>query len=94
MIRNLTEDHVADAYRRLAPHFPSFCGCDSCHNDVLIFALNRLPARYVASDEGKAVTEFQLEKGQNRADIDRTLIEGFKTVALSPRCDEAEPQTL
>ena len=94
MIRNLTEDHVTEAYRRLDSHFPNFCGCESCRNDVLIFALNRLPARYVASDEGKAVTEFQLEKGQNRADIDRTLIEGFKMVAMSPRCGKAEPQTL
>ena len=94
MIRNLTEDHVAEAYRRIGSHFPSFCGCESCRNDVLIFALNRLPARYVASDEGKAVTEFQLEKVQNRADIDRTLIEGFKSVATSPRCGKAEAQTL
>ncbi|TFG53213.1 MAG: competence protein ComFB [Gemmatimonadales bacterium] len=94
MIRNLTEDRVTEAYRRLSAHFPSFCGCDSCRNDVLIFALNRLPPRYVASDEGKAVTEFQLEKGQNRADIDRTLIDGFKTVAMAPRCGKVKPQTL
>jgi competence protein ComFB len=94
MIRNLTEDRVTEAYRRLAAHFPSFCGCDRCRNDVLIFALNRLPPRYVASDEGKAVTEFQLEKGQNRADIDRTLINGFQTVAMAPRCGKVKPQTL
>jgi len=94
MIRNLAEDRVTEAYRRLAAHFPSFCGCDSCRNDVLIFALNRLPPRYVASDEGKAVTEFQLEKDQNRADIDRTLIDGFKTVAMGPRCGKVKPQTL
>ncbi len=92
MIHNFTEDHVADAYQRVVNHYATFCGCDTCRNDVLVYALNRLPARYVATDEGVAVTEFQLEKGQNRADIEVTLIAGIQTVAAAPRCGSKAQQ--
>ena len=51
-------------------HFPGFCGCEVCRSDVLVFALNRLPARYVASVEGKVVTEVNLEKDQTRVTIE------------------------
>ena len=47
MIRNLVEDHVFAAYDQLRSHFPDFCGCDTCRGDVYVYALNRVPARYV-----------------------------------------------
>ena len=70
MIRNLVEEHVQAAYDALRPHFPDFCGCDLCRDDVLVFALNRVPPRYVSSRQGSVVTEVNLEKDQNRAAID------------------------
>lgn len=85
-IRNMVEDHVYQAYDRLRPHFASFCGCDVCRGDVLVYALNRLPPRYVATRSGSVITEVNLEKDQNRARIDVVLMEGFRIVGLSPRC--------
>ncbi|MGH7751218.1 MAG: late competence development ComFB family protein, partial [Gemmatimonadales bacterium] len=49
MIKNLTEEAVSREYERLRPQFPNFCGCDVCHADVLVFALNRVPSHYVAT---------------------------------------------
>ena len=89
MIANLVEHHVAQAYEQLRPHFPDFCGCDTCRADVMVHALNRIPARYVASLTGSAVTELQLEKDQSRARIDVVVMEGFRKVASSPRCGRA-----
>lgn len=89
MIANLVEHHVAEAYDQLRPHFPDFCGCEVCRADVMVHALNRLPARYVASLTGSAVTELQLEKDQSRARIDVVVMEGFRKVAQSPRCGRA-----
>lgn len=85
MIQNKVEQHVIDAYNGLKSHFPAFCGCDSCRADVLVYALNRLPARYVASTQGTVITELTLEKDQNRATIDVVVMEGFKKVGISPR---------
>jgi hypothetical protein len=86
MIRNLSEDHVIQAYESLRQHFPDFCGCDICREDVLVFTLNRVAPRYVASLEGSVLTEVNLEKEQSRAPIDVAVMEGFRKVSLAPRC--------
>lgn len=89
MIRNLVEEHVIAAYGNLRSHFPDFCGCDVCRGDVLVYALNRLPARYVASREGTVLTELNLEGEQSRANIEVTLMEGMRKVTMAPRCGRA-----
>ncbi len=92
MIQNLVEEHVIAAYDQLRPHFPEFCGCPVCRGDVLVYALNRLPARYVASREGTVITELNLDKDQSRATIDVAVMEGFRKVHLAPRCGRAPAQ--
>ena len=94
VLRNMVEEHVVEAYNNLAGHFPNFCGCDTCRADVLVFTLNRLHARYVATTEGRVLTEFNLDKDQMRATIDVTMMDGFKKVASAPRCGKAKPQLL
>jgi competence protein ComFB len=86
MIRNLVEEHVISAYDQLRPRFTEFCGCDVCRTDVLVYALNRLPAKYVAGREGTVVTELNLDKDQSRAAIDVAVMEAFRKVTLAPRC--------
>jgi competence protein ComFB len=86
-IRNAVEEHAAEAYSRLAGHFPDFCGCETCRLDVLVYALNRLPPRYVVGREGQVVTDVNLDKDQNRAAIEVAVLEGIRKVNLAPRCD-------
>jgi competence protein ComFB len=94
MITNLVEGHVIAAYESLLPRFPAFCGCDICRPDVLVYALNRLPARYVASRSGSVITELDLEDHQGRATIDVVMMEGFRKVMQSPRCGKAPTAAL
>jgi competence protein ComFB len=89
MIQNKVEAHVTEAYDSLRGHFPDFCGCEVCRADVLVYALNRLPARYVASVEGTVITELSLDKGQNRAAIEVAVMDGVRKVMGSPRCKQA-----
>lgn len=89
MIKNVVEEHVLASYASLRPHFPDFCGCSVCQGDVLVFALNRIPARYVSTVEGSVVTGVNLDKDQNRAVIDVQLMEGFRKVSMAPRCNKA-----
>ncbi len=86
MIRNLAEDHVLQAYDSLRHHFADFCGCEVCREDVLVFTLNRIAPRYVATLAGSVLTEVSLEKEQSRAPIDVAMMEGFRKVSLAPRC--------
>ncbi len=86
MIHNLVEQHVVAAYDAMRPHFPDFCGCETCREDALVYALNRVPARYVASNTGSVVTEVTLEKEQSRAAIEVTMMDGLRRISLAPRC--------
>jgi competence protein ComFB len=87
VLRNLIEDHAAEAYERLVTHYPDFCGCETCRLDVLVYALNRLPPRYVVGLEGTIVTGINLDKDQSRASIEVAVIEGIRKVHLAPRCE-------
>lgn len=89
MIKNLVEDHARESYTGIAPRFPEFCGCELCRADVMVYALNRLPSRYVNTDKGKAVTDVALEKEQHRAAIDVAIIDGIRRVTQSPRCGKS-----
>lgn len=91
MIQNQVEHHVMQAYQALQPHFPSFCGCDTCRADVLVYALNRLPARYVASRAGTVITELHLDQGQMRARIEVVVMEALRQVTARRRCGRAAP---
>jgi competence protein ComFB len=86
VIKNLVEEHVTAAYDTLRPHFPAFCGCDLCREDVLTFALNRVPPRYVSRREGTVVTEVNLEKEQSRAAIEVVVMEALRKISVAPRC--------
>lgn len=86
MIANLMEEAVRREYDRLRPRFPRFCGCQLCHADVLVFALNRLPPHYVATLQGKVLTEVALGRDQERVSLAVVLLDGLRKVSLAPRC--------
>jgi competence protein ComFB len=86
VIHNLVEEHVQASYDSLRPRYPEFCGCDVCRDDVLVYTLNRVPARYVSSPQGSVLTEVNLEKDQSRAAIDVAMMDGLRKIGLAPRC--------
>jgi hypothetical protein len=86
VIRNLAEEHVNAVYEAMLQHFPDFCGCEICREDALVFTLNRIPARYVSSRTGSAVTEMNLEKEQNRAATQVAMMEALRKINMAPRC--------
>lgn len=91
-IRNAVETHVTEAYVLLVKNFPDFCGCETCRLDVVVYALNRVPPRYVIGLEGSVVTDVNLDKDQSRASIEVAVMEGIRKVNLSPRHERRAPK--
>lgn len=85
MIVNVMEQHVKDAYHRLKAAVKSFEDSAEHLEDVVVYALNRLPPKYVVSVQGKAVTEASLDAPQHRTEIDVKVIEAMNLVARVPR---------
>jgi len=82
---------VAQEFERLKASFPDFCGCEVCRDDVVVFALNKLPPRYVTARRGAVLTHVRMQREQEQADISVALIEGFKRVMRAPRPDHGRP---
>lgn len=72
-------------YERLRDSFPDFCGCDVCRDDVIVFALNRIPPHYVTQRRGAVLQHLKMQRDQEVADISVALVEGFRRVQKSPR---------
>jgi len=85
-VTNMTLEVVQREYEKLRVQLPRFCGCDTCRGDVLVYALNRLSPNYVSTSQGEVLTEIRLEGDQEKAKLDVVLLEGFRKVALAPRC--------
>lgn len=78
-------------YERLVPSFPGFCGCETCRDDVIVFALNRIPPHYVTQRRGAVLQHLKMQRDQELADISVALLEGFRRVQKSPRADHRGP---
>lgn len=91
---NVTWEVVQREYGSVRDRFPSFCGCDTCRGDVLVFALNRLSPHYVSTRAGEILTEISLQSDQERAKLSVILMEGLRKVALAPRCGATPVQLI
>lgn len=92
-VTNVTSEVVQREYQSLRDGFPKFCGCDMCHSDVIVYALNRLAPHYVSTRQGEILTELSLASDQEKAKLDVALLEGFRKVSAAPRCG-AKPTQL
>ncbi|MEX0690304.1 MAG: late competence development ComFB family protein [Gemmatimonadales bacterium] len=84
-LKNLSEGEVAREYERLKPTIKDFCGCVVCRDDVMVFALNRVRAHYVAQHRGAVLQHLAMQKEQIVADVAVAVLNGFKLVAGAPR---------
>ena len=63
----------------------SMCQCDRCLCDVMAFALNHMPAKYVVSRRGVLFTKAASYGSQYRTDIFSSLTQACNIVKQSPR---------
>jgi competence protein ComFB len=85
-VTNVAWEVTKKEYEKLRAQYSRFCGCDTCRGDVLIYALNRLSPHYVSTRQGEILTELSLSSDQEMAKLDVVLLEGFRKVAMAPRC--------
>ena len=61
------------------------CKCDMCRADVLAFALNKLPPKYVVSTSGDVFGRMQTTTTQMLAEITVALTSAVEMVKKRPR---------
>ena len=82
--RNLMEDVVLQ-YVDGMMKADGGCTCAVCRSDVIAYALNRLPPKYVVSDTGRMMVKLDSYASQFRADVTAALSDAIRQVRNNPR---------
>ncbi|MFQ5703114.1 MAG: late competence development ComFB family protein [Gemmatimonadales bacterium] len=78
-------DLVEREFEALKGSIPDFCTCSMCRDDVMVYALNRLPPRYVAQATGEVISNVVMGADQPKTDVSVLLLEGMRKVKARPR---------
>jgi len=85
-LHNHTEDLVLETLAKILKDKDSkdVCTCEKCLLDMCTYALNRLPAKYVASYKGEVYTKVNDFEQQSRVDIMSEVIKAIDIVSENP----------
>lgn len=61
------------------------CKCDKCRMDIMAYALNHLPPKYVATRKGHMYAKLDAMHTQFSTDIITALSTGMEIVGANPR---------
>lgn len=86
LYQNITETIVEEIYLDVKDKL-GVCDCDQCAADILAFALNQLPPRYVVSQVGATAMKVQALTFQNNADVKSAIYKGADLIRQHPRHD-------
>lgn len=82
--KNYMEDLVQDMLPAVIKNM-TVCKCEQCRMDMMAYALNHLPAKYVVTRKGNLYTRIEAMHSQFDADIITALSHGAALVAENPR---------
>lgn len=82
--RNVMEQLVEETYSQIVSTLQC-CQCEQCRNDIIAYALNQLPCKYVATPQGEMYSKTYSLGIQHRANIMAALAQGANVVRLNPR---------
>ena len=87
-MQNYMENLVLDIMPAVLDSTEGICTCERCKADVVAYALNHLPPKYVVTHTGNLYTKLAAMHTQFDADVVTAATRGAKLVAKSPRHDD------
>ena len=84
-IHNYMEEVVKDVWEKFFLEKEDLCRCERCLSDIMAFALNRLPPKYVVTQKGRVYAKLDELKLQKKVDVIRSITEAIKVVKENPR---------
>jgi competence protein ComFB len=84
-IYNYMEDTVRDTLDSLLSKRKDICKCQKCKLDMMTWALNRLPPKYIVTDKGRMYTKLKEQEIQSRADVVREVTRAISYISSKPQ---------
>lgn len=84
-LNNITEEIVLEMLEKLLKReeFDNICKDKECLLDMATYALNRLPAKYVATSKGEAFSKAEELEQQHSVDLLAIVTQAIKVVAAN-----------
>jgi competence protein ComFB len=76
---------VADELDRALPEFAQYCHCERCRLDMMAFALNNLPPRYIVADRGLTHVNLEATSAQFSSDVLYAVGKAIQLIGMRPR---------
>ena len=83
-IQNYMEEVVQDELEQLLAERDDVCKCQKCRFDMMVWALNRLPPKYVITDRGRLYTKLKEQEVQFKADVVQELTLAIDVIKKHP----------
>ena len=84
MLKNITEVLVRQKLDKMIEH-EDCCKCQKCQEDIIAYALNRLPTKYVSTDDGELFARAGSLSSKYEFEIVRQLAIAMNLVKNNPR---------
>ncbi len=84
-IHNYLEDMVSVELEEILAETEDICKCQKCKLDIKVWALNRLPPKYVITDKGRIYTKLKEQEIQFKADVIRELTKAILHISRNPQ---------
>ena len=84
-IQNYMEDVVEEELDLLLSERDDICKCQKCRFDMMVWALNRLPSRYVITNKGRIYTKLKEQEIQFKADVVKELTRAILYISKNPQ---------
>lgn len=82
---NYMEVMVKESLEELLAEKEDICKCQKCKIDMMVWALNRLPPKYIVTDKGRLYTRLKEQEIQFKTDIVRELTKAIIQIRKNPR---------
>ena len=82
--QNVMETLVEEEYSKVKDAL-GCCTCERCHGDIVAYALNQLPPKYVVTPKGEVYSKTFILRSQHRTDIMAALAKAAAAVRAHPR---------
>lgn len=88
-LKNYMEDLVRNRLSEVLKTMPEICTCDRCKMDIMAFALNNCPPKYIVTSKGQVYAKLSVLQGQFDADVVRSIVDAAVRVNNKPRHGES-----
>ena len=84
-VHNYMEDVVKNVMEEVLSERDDMCSCDKCKLDIVAWALNRLPSKYIVTLKGSVYTRLQELELQFKADVTKEITKAIEHIKDNPQ---------